>query len=152
MVLRCACHHHLGRNYNDAIIKETEMRRRELLAGAGAIALALPMAACGGKVVGVDPGTIDIIGAITNAVRGLCGILPTVDTISKFIVAMALPVALPVQQAASIVAKELCDKIQPLVAGSQGLRKAEATTGKTVIDYGIVYVNGKPVRVQVYAQ
>jgi hypothetical protein len=116
----------------------------------------LPLAACGSpSVLGVDPRTIDIVKLITDGARAGCGLLPTADTIAKTIIALALPAALPLEQAAAIAVKNFCDQVGPVVAAraqaGQFRMGREASTGKIIVDYGSVIINGKPVPITVYA-
>jgi hypothetical protein len=114
--------------------------------------LAALLAGCGGRIVTVDPSTVNIITAVTTAARSFCGLLPTADTVAKIILALALPAGLGPEAIASSVAHALCDTVTPIIQTRQGLRKVERATGRTVVDYGPVIINGKVVPIVVYAQ
>jgi hypothetical protein len=104
--------------------------RRNLLLGAGS---ALPVAACGGKPGGFspDPSTVD------------------------FALALALPVATPIEVVASNAAHAFCDQVAPVITPMKALRQfrrsVEPGTGKNVDDFGFIPVNGKPVHITVYS-
>ena len=122
--------------------------RRKLLAG---IALGLPLAACGANPFTIDPSSVNIIDAVSRLAKGFCGLLPTADTISQIIVALALPSGAPAQQIASQVAHAFCDHVAPVVASRRALRRGVAADGRIVLDYGQVVINGKAVNIVVYA-
>jgi hypothetical protein len=128
--------------------------RRNLLLGAGS---ALPVAACGGKPGGFspDPSTVDFVTAASTAARAFCGFLPTADTLAKIALALALPVATPIEVVASNAAHAFCDQVAPVITPMKALRQfrrsVEPGTGKDVDDFGFIPVNGKPVHITVYS-
>jgi hypothetical protein len=130
------------------------LHRRAFLTGAAT----LPVAACGASPPGgftPDPRTIDFGQVATIAAKNLCGLLPTLDTLAKLALAIALPAGTPVEQIAYATAKSFCDSIAPVVAArrraGQFRMAVDPNTGKAVEDYGfIILPNGKRVPVQVY--
>jgi hypothetical protein len=129
------------------------LHRRAFLAGAAA----LPVAACGSNPTNFapDPRTIDFGQLATITARSLCGLLPTLDTLAKLALAIALPAGTPVEQIAYATAKAFCDNIAPTIAARRAAGRfrmaVEPSTGKAVEDYGfIIMPSGKRVPVQVY--
>jgi hypothetical protein len=121
--------------------------RRSVLVGLSG----LPLAACGGSNLQIDPKTINFVELASEAANTFCRLLPTADTLAKIALAMALPVATPVEQVAAAAAHAFCDQAGPVIAKRKGRRGIEPGTGKPTIDYGPVIINGKPVNIAVYA-
>jgi hypothetical protein len=124
--------------------------RRKLLSGITAVALGLPLAACGAGIFHIDPNTTNIIQLVSVATRGFCGVLPTAETISKIILALALPSGLPAEQIAATVAHQFCDALPKAQARNTPRRGVERSTGNPIIDYGSVVINGTAVNIATY--
>ena len=122
--------------------------RRNLLAG---IALGLPLAACGAKPFTIDPN----IKYSYRCQRARQDVLwPIADSRDHRPdhPGFGPPGRSPAEQIASQVAHAFCDHVQPLMA-RRGVRRQgiEPSSGRVILDYGQVVINGKPVNITVYA-
>jgi len=115
------------------------------------MAAGLPLAACGKGGINIDPKTVNFVELASEAAKSFCGLLPTAETLAKIALALALPSATPIEQVAAAAAHAFCDSAAPVVAQRKGRRGIEMRTGRPVINYGPVIINGKPVDIAVYA-
>jgi hypothetical protein len=120
------------------------------LAGLAALAT---LSGCGTKPEGgpaIDLTAIDLGATVTRLVKLGCGVEPLADTISAIAVALALPAATPIQQAAALVAKQICAQVQEARLARRAPLRSIAPDGRPAVSYGPVVINGHVIDVKVY--
>jgi hypothetical protein len=110
----------------------------------------LALSGCARGVPAPDLSAIDLGATVTRIVKGACGVEPLADTISAIAVALALPAATPVQQAAALVAKEICDQVNAVRAARRAPLRMVAPDGRPAVSYGPALINDHVVDIQVY--
>jgi hypothetical protein len=110
----------------------------------------LALSGCAKSVSAPDLSAIDLGATVTRIVKGACGVEPLADTISAIAVALALPAATPIQQAAALVAKEICDQVNTARLARRAPLRSIAPDGRPAVSYGPALINGHVVDVKVY--
>jgi hypothetical protein len=110
----------------------------------------LALSGCARSVSAPDLSAIDLGATVTRIVKGACGVEPLADTISAIAVALALPAATPIQQAAALVAKQICDQVNAVRAARRAPLRMVAPDGRSAVSYGPIQIGGKVIDVQAY--
>jgi hypothetical protein len=122
----------------------------EIAAPVVGLGAGLALSGCARGVPAPDLSAIDLGATVTRIAKGACGVEPLADTISSIAVALALPAATPIQQAAALVAKQICDQVNAVRAARRAPLRMIAPDGRPAVSYGPALINGHVVDVKVY--